>query len=281
MSIKKLYFKFTHSFENEGFIIAIKKLIKFIVFKLKKNKIDPIDMRRLILSNKIDQLFNSTVKYGQFQGLRLISKSWWGASDRASILFGLYEQEVLNSLKNIPSRYKYFIDLGAADGYYAIGVLISGLCKKSYCFEISEKGREIIKENAIINNVLDSIEIRGIAKQNFYESIPLNEIEESILFIDIEGGEFEILNKASFSVFKKSIIFIELHDWFYDDGDEKLKELKLSAGKTHAISEIIMKSRDLSIYEELKTYPDNDRWLICSEGRGQLMTWLRLDPIEV
>ena len=30
--------------------------------------------------------------------------------------------------------------------------------------------------------------------------------------------------------------------------------------------------------EEDKEYNDNDRWLICSEGRERLMTWYKLEP---
>jgi len=40
-----------------------------------------------------------------------------------------------------------------------------------------------------------------------------------------------------------------------------------------------MGSRDLSTYPELQQWNDLDRWLICSEGRAQLMSWVRFDPL--
>ena len=38
-------------------------------------------------------------------------------------------------------------------------------------------------------------------------------------------------------------------------------------------------ARDLSVFPELRRMRDTDRWLIVSEGRGQLMTWLKLGPV--
>ena len=77
---------------------------------------------------------------------------------------------------------------------------------------------------------------------------------------------------------KKSIIFIELHDWLFEDGKKKMTELLRNAKPFFKISTFTTTSRDLSKFPELFDYEDSDRWLIASEGRPKLMTWLRLDP---
>ncbi len=194
------------------------------------------------------------------------------------MLLGLYEKDVLDSLQNIPKKFTTFIDLGAADGYYGIGVLVNNLFQNSICFEISEEGRQTIRENAQFNNVLNKVEIRGIAKNDFYHDLSALTLSNAVLFIDIEGAEFELIDKATFSAFNKSVIFVELHDWLFEDGEEKLKKLKNDSASTHVLTELTMGSRDLSIFPDLNKLHDNDRWLICSEGRGQLMKWLRFDP---
>jgi len=96
--------------------------------------------------------------------------------------------------------------------------------------------------------------------------------------IDIEGAEFSLLNSELFSHLKKSIIFIELHDWFFEDGEKKMAKLIDDAKPFFKISRLTTTSRDLSKFPELFDYPDSERWLIASEGRSKLMTWLRLDP---
>ncbi|WP_353432649.1 hypothetical protein [Polynucleobacter sp. MWH-UH23A] len=275
---KSIYAKYFSLAKKNGYIAATKKVIFWVISKLGIRQLDAIQKRRIQISKTLDELLESTVKYGPFKGLKLSPKTWWGSADRGSMLLGLYEKEVLDSLQNIPKNFNTFIDLGAADGYYGIGVLVNKQFEKSICFEMSEKGRATIKENARLNNVLEKVEIRGIAKYDFYQELCPNTLLNSVLFIDVEGAEFDLMGKETFKVFSKAIIFVELHDWFFEDGSDKLKKLKNDSAETHNVTELTMRSRDLSIFPELKKLNDDDRWLICSEGRGQLMVWLRFDP---
>lgn len=234
--------------------------------------------RKLKLSLLIDKLFNSTVAYGPFKGLKLSANAWWGESDKASMLLGIYEQEVLTSLLNVPKSHKTFIDLGAADGYYGIGVLINKHYDQSYCFEMSKKGQLTIAKNAKLNLVNNKVIIHGKAEKDFFKLLSPGQLSSSVLLIDIEGGEFDLLDANLFKALKGSIIFIELHPWMVENGANKLAKLKSEASMDFDITEITTTSRDMSVFPELKNFNDTDRWLICSESRKQLMTWFRLDP---
>ena len=273
--------KFFTKLSKEGFKSTFKSTINLLVDYLRNifGIPDDINKRRIFLSSKLNNEFNGIVRYGPFQGLKFTKNSYWGSTDRANMLLGLYEQEVLKSFLNIPRRYKTFIDLGAADGYYGIGVLVGGLFDKSYCYEISSYGRKTIEENAKLNNVFDNIRIRGIANKDFYKDFESDEIAQAILFVDIEGGEFDLFDSELFDIFSKSIIYIELHDWFFTDGIEKQIKLQEDASKYFSIEKITTTSRDLSMFKELDNMSDTDRWLICSEGREKLMTWWKLNPL--
>lgn len=238
-----------------------------------------IQYHRLNLSKMVKSFHKNTVAHGPFKGLKLVEESHRGLADQAAMMLGIYEQELLDSLSTITPRRRVFIDLGAAEGYYGVGVLVNDLFQKSYCFEISEQGREIIAKNSEYNNVADRLVIHGEARKDFYQQIPTEDLQDSVLLVDIEGAEFDLFDASVFSGFRNTIIFIELHQWFYKDGEQRLEKLKADASHTHTIKELTMGSRDLSGFEELKTLNDTDRWLMCSEGRGRLMTWLRLDPI--
>jgi hypothetical protein len=274
--------KFRVSVQSDGLVPAVRKTLTWGIRKVRRTKtrIDPFRARRIELSTDLDRLFNSTVKYGPLAGLKLSGDSWWGAAARGAMLLGLYEQEVLSSLTAIPKRYDTFVELGAGDGYYAIGVLIADLFKKSICYEASDEGRRIIRLNAERNGVSDRVDIHGAADRGFYAQLSPKNIESAVLFVDIEGAEFDLLDEAAFRAFGKSIIFLELHEWRYQDGDERLRRLKADAKATHSIRELTTTSRDLSKFAELRKLSDTDRWLICSEGRAQLMTWLRFDPLS-
>ena len=220
----RLVKRFICVYRNKGFPYVVNSVISRLKYKFGYK--DPIERRRKQLSVAVSQLLNSTVSYGPFRGLKFCSDSWWRTSDRASMLFGLYEKEVLESLTNIPKKYKTFINLGAGEGYYGIGVLINNLFENSYCFEISDYGQNLIQKNAEINGVADRISIHGIADKGFYKGVQSDQLSKSVLFVDIEGGEFDLFDKDIFRIFKDSIIFIELHYWAFKDAEKKLSKLK-------------------------------------------------------
>ena len=237
-----------------------------------------INKKRKLLSRELSERMKHTIKYGPFYGMTFCDDYWWGGSDRGSMLLGICEEEILNAIMTVSNKYNVFIDLGAADGYYSIGSLVSQKFQKSYSFEISAKGREVIKKNATLNHVSNKLHIFGEATKNFYTNIPRKDLNSAVILIDIEGGEFHLLDSELFGQLKKSIIFIELHDWFFKDGEKKIKKLLTDAKPFFKISSLTTTSRDLSKFPELRDYPDSERWLIASEGRSKLMTWLRLDP---
>ena len=136
-----------------------------------------------------------------------------------------------------------------------------------------------IKKNADLNNVSKNIEIRGEAKKNFYDDFTQEELATSLILVDIEGVEFDILSKREdFQKLKNSSLIIESHALYFDDGKEKHQNLIMLAEEFFNVTELKMSSRDLSNIPELQKFSDSDRWLMCSEGRGELMSWLRLDP---
>ena len=282
MKKKNLIYKFIEKIQNDSIFAALEKLRTWAFSRLKRKLgiINPIVKRRNFLSNKLFEEFNGVVQYGPFKGFKFTPESWWGGGDKAAMLLGLYEKEILISLQNIPDRYKVFIDLGAADGYYGIGTLVNGMFEKSYCYEMNVVSQKIIKKNAELNNVATKVLIRGLADKYFYKDFKNDEIDQSILLVDIEGAEFDLFDKNLFEKFSKSIIFIELHPWiFKNNGREEIQKLENNAREYFTIEKITTTSRDLSEFEELKEWSDTDRWLVCSEGRPKLMTWWRLDPL--
>lgn len=240
---------------------------------------DIIVQRRRDLSNKIGKQLGWVVKYGPFKGLHLSEKTWWSRPSRAAMLLGIYEKEILDLLMSIPEKYDTLIDIGAADGYYAVGAIVSGKFSNSICYEISEKGQNAILDNGKLNNCEKQLQIFGAADSDFHKSISKNKLSKSVLLVDIEGAEFKFLTEDLFRAFQNSIIIVELHEWKLDNGDMLVELLEKRSSATHKITPLTMGSRDMSKFDELKKFNDSDRWLICSEGRCQLMTWFRFDPV--
>lgn len=246
--------------------------------KIYKEKSKITKYRREQLSEIFDERFDGTVAYGPFTGLQLSRTSSWSPTDRASMLFGLYEQELLLELATLPAGCDTFIDLGAADGYYAVGAVKSGLFARTYAFEITPAGQAKVRENAERNGVSDRVHIFGEARKDFARLIPPEHLKASVLFVDIEGAEFDIFDRQVLSDFRNTVIFFEIHDFLVADSEARVRKLREDASEFFDIREFTTAARDLSRYPELRELNDTDRWLVCSEGRKHLQTWWRLDP---
>ncbi len=237
-----------------------------------------VEMARKVVSDTIRTRLSNQVAYGVFKGLRLSAKSHWSGSDAGVMLLGLYEQEILNAVASVAQPHKIFVNLGAADGYYGIGVIVAGLFSHAYCYESNEASRNLIHETAYINHVSDKITIRGTAEKGFYHQIPFEQSKNMTVLIDIEGGELDILDRDLFKDLPSSDIIVELHPWA-PNFESKMRDIIISSQETHELIEITTGNRDLSSIAEVQGFHDSYRWLLCSEGRPMQMSWLHFKPI--
>ena len=260
-----------------------KKKLKRVLFDLLSFfgviRKSPFVKRKLQLSDFFSIYSGYKILYGPFKGFQFTRQSSWSSGDRASMIFGLYELDILRELSDVPKNYRYLINLGAADGYYSIGALSVGLFDRSYSFEISTVGQKIIKQVSELNLVANKSVCFGAADRNFYSLIPSEHLDLSVVLVDIEGGEFDIFYAETFLSMRNSIFIIELHE-FYSNSREKTEDLILKASQTHEFRFIYPSAKNPSQFPELASIPDDDRWIICSEGRPEVMRWLRFDPIK-
>lgn len=264
------------SIKNDGFGVAFWNFLSTKLVKM--GWVEDVERLRQRLSREFDTMFDSAIAYGPLKGLQFAPNSWWSKHDRSSMIFGLYEKEIVDILVDLSRSKSVFIDVGAADGYYGVAMVSQNIFEKSYCFEIEEQGRRVINENAVLNGVEDKIVIFEEANIISLAKIPPEDIENSVALIDIEGFEFDFLDHSVLEAFKNTGCIIELHEWFYDDGDQRLRDLKERAATYFDVSEFKSTSRDTSHIAELDKCSDNERWLGCAEGRPRSMVWLRLDP---
>lgn len=252
-------------------VVRVKRL-------LLRSHTDSIIARKIVLSRQLNAVLHSTVRYGPFKGLVLTEDMRWGETDRASMLLGMYESEVLGVLQErLPDR-DVFINVGAADGYYGIGVLVGGMFATSYCYEASDEGRRIIERNALRNGVADRLVIRGRASCDFLDAFSDEMLSKAVLLMDIEGGEFDLLEPRQLERLRRTVVVVEMHEGFVDDGASKADVLRSLAEDLFDVTVLKTGARAPGDHEELARYCDADRWLIASEGRPYLMSWLRLNP---
>ncbi len=183
---------------------------------------------------------------------------------------------------NAPDRFRVFVDVGAADGYYAVGFLHNGRVDRSLAFEVIPECRQAIKLLAIENGVADKIKVLGAASDRFTDDLAEQNIvsAETMFLIDIEGAEFEILTEAVFAFLKDSLIVVETHAHIFPDPQAALDQLIQKASKTHTVTSWFPGARNPWTIKELERFTEIDRWRLCSEGRVEVQLWLRFDPFR-
>lgn len=228
------------------------------------------------------QEFRAIVRYGPFSGLHLGGKYTWSSGDLAAKLFGVYEQEVLSELVRVSQGRATFIDIGAADGYYAVGAVKSGLFKKCIAIEKNEKSQSNIRLVAETNQVLGQLSVYGeVSTDDLLVISQEVKLDDVVMLIDIEGGEFDLLEEKVINQFRFSALIVEMHDWMVADGIRLREELLARLSVHHHIKIVTKAIRDLSGRVELAVKNDDHRWLVCSEGRGRQMEWLVCEPKRV
>jgi hypothetical protein len=137
-----------------------------------------------------------------------------------------------------------------------------------YGFEQDLSQKVNILKLAEINGLdVGSFEILGSADKDWIDKLPPNlDFSKSIIIIDIEGDEYEIMNSHVFEKLKGALIIIEVHE-FKSDASESIEKM---IGDASSFKSKILKtsSRDLSNFTDSLSLDDIDRWLICPEGRG-------------
>ena len=274
--------KIVYSFERNGVIGAINVIFGKLGIKYRiKNA---IDSRILWLGNQIKKVTLNTVQTGPYKGMILSDDVFWNDKDISSKLLGYYEKEVQHEMESLQknNNKKYLINLGGGEGFHAIGAVKSRLFDKTIVFEKEEVGKKIIKKNALLNNLESKIFIEGNSTKYFLDTKSLLEInlEECCFLIDIEGDEFEILNDTNLMKMSKSNMILEFHE--HQDLNNKIKNEKLTnlLKKYFKIKTITTGARDLSDFKFLKNFEDIDRWLIVSENRPVLMSWIVCVPFN-
>ncbi len=236
--------------------------------------------RQLAYSRLTHANFGGIVRYGPLKGFKLDDNPSWAPEGLATKLFGLYEQEILKLVTELRGRHRILINLGAGDGYYGVGLVSAGFFEQSVCFELSENGQKATLRTAEKNGVVEKIKTRGAAEADFSKVFGELGIKaaDCMIICDIEGAEFSIFSAECLAKLQGAHIIIELHGYLSPNGNALEERLVLDSKQFFQTSIVKTSARDLSSIPELEMVNDADRWLICSEGRPKLMSWLILSP---
>src|SRR5205807_4237653 len=95
-----------------------------------------------------------------YAGIRYIHTAFGSAY--VPKLLGIYERELNPFIEQACAlNFPLIVDVGAAEGYYAIGMALRNPNARLIAFEMEQKGRAALEEMARLNNVMSRVEILG------------------------------------------------------------------------------------------------------------------------
>lgn len=213
------------------------------------------------------------VRHGPLEGLSYLPGLEATSGDLVAKLLGAYEAELHPTLERwIASGATRVLDVGSAEGYYAVGLAYAMPEAAVYAYDIDPDARARCAQLAALNGVMARVVIRG-------ECTPesLNEHPESdvLLLSDCEGYERVLLDPAATDRLARWSILVELHE-FLDLGITDVLDARFRS--THDIELIEGVLRDGAAYPELAEVPDRERRALLSENRPGAMRWMALTP---
>jgi hypothetical protein len=226
---------------------------------------------------------------GPFKGLKFVGQSNLGPIIPKWV--GTYEsqlQPVIASIVN-SDNYETIIDLGAAEGYYSVGLAWRLPRARLFSYDIDPLARRIQRDLAHANGVTN-LSINGRCS---HEELTRRIHGRTLVISDIEGSEYELLNPRSCTALTRADILLELHplwtpySWYRAEADCKQLTELAEAGRremisrferSHRIHSIPQAAPDRRKCEILKGALSRDEVrMALSEDRPYPMTWLWME----
>ena len=161
---------------------------------------------------------------GPFRGMR-ISLSALSKRHLLGYILGSQECELREVVgRIIDRRYPRIVNVGAADGYYAIGLALRTPAAQVEAFETLPEFHPVIARSARLNGVADRIALHGTCSTAALDRSLAQTDGPVLLVMDIEGGERELLDPDAVPELRRADILVETHDAFVPDVTDTLIE---------------------------------------------------------
>jgi precorrin-6B methylase 2 len=186
-------------------------------------------------------------------------------------LLGSYEAELHGVLDQIlETQYTLIVDIGCAEGYYAVGLALRISSAQIYAFDLDPRARKLCHAMARSNNVSDRITIAGKCDVEHLNALSME--DRALIICDCEGGEIDLLRPELIPGLASADILVELHDHL--NSSVSISQLIFKRfNNSHEINLITTSDRDLKLYQALDFLDPKERYLGVCEFRPSSQQW--------
>ena len=227
--------------------------------------------RSMVLSNTLASLDGLKVQHGPFAGMTYLRRASEGAL--MPRLIGAYESELHpHILAFAQEGLTDIVDVGCAEGYYAVGLARLMPDVTVHAFYIDEHARKGCAALAELNGVADRVKIgEAFAGEDFARFEP----GRTLVFMDIEGEERNLLDPERFPALKGLSVIVETHSIPTYDVTAKLIGRFLP---THDIIRVDQGPKTTPLPAWLRRLGHLDQLLAVWEWRLRPTPWLVMRP---
>ncbi|WP_339753847.1 hypothetical protein [Algoriphagus aquimarinus] len=224
---------------------------------------------------KFRYLISDTVQSGPFKGLKYPFLSSLHSTLFPKLL-GCYEAELHEVLNKVfHKKYYSILDIGCAEGYYAVGLAKRFPDSIVYAADINPEAREKTKIMAHANGFTRTDKFRVMAEVTQDFLLGLDPSQRHLIFSDCEGYESVLCSDSVITHLSKSDFIVEMHD-FISPGVSDMLQKRFEL--THSV-ELITSIDDLFRYRmtsnpDIKKLPISDQNNILAEKRPTQMEWI-------
>jgi len=190
------------------------------------------------IKHEVQKKANGEVLYGPFKGMRIDMEE----GPLLCSFLGTIEKEIHPAFAKLSIfRFEQIINIGASNGYYAVGMALKWPDATVYAFEMQEVLHAMITKLASDNSVSDRVNIRGYCSSGDLVNL-LTPDKSTLLMLDVEGDEINLLDPLAIDGLLRATILVELHDMVVP-GCSRILEERFQ--NTHSISKYTTRPRTL------------------------------------
>jgi hypothetical protein len=212
---------------------------------------------------------DGVVLSGLFAGLRYPDFTAFGSSLPPKLL-GTYEAELHPALRQLRKHYDLIIDVGCAEGYYAVGLALVYPNTPVHAYDINAKARAFASGMAKLNGVASDVHLHELASQQTFHAC---QNKSALIIVDCEGFERFLFSHENIAYLELSDLIIELHPKPYPDLVQYLHSLFQASHECSFVDSIsdAEKSTAAAVLAQLS---EQDKRFSVSEFRPGPQQWL-------
>jgi hypothetical protein len=226
--------------------------------------------RSQVIANTVAQRDGPILTHGPFAGMIYAVDAAEGAYTARRL--GCYEASLAPIIETIIARaYPLVIDIGCAEGYYAVGLARRMPASQVMARDADPKAQVLCTTLATANHVADRIQIGGLITG---ADLDICTTQPTVIICDIEGAEGDLLNPATAPGLLHADILVEVHEAMHPG---LLSTLTTRFDASHTITRIDRKLDDSALPAWMHGMSDLDRLLALWEWRSGPTPWLWME----